>query len=123
MKSALLYTLLRLLLLVTVGGLAYAAGMRGLLLIVVAFVVSGLIAVFVLRGPRSDFSGSITGFFSRLNARIDAAARAEDDDEPLPATADKPAGSAEVDLRPTEPGITSPSTSADPRTTDSPRSS
>jgi Protein of unknown function (DUF4229) len=122
-KSALLYTLLRLLLLVTVGGLAYAAGMRGLLLIVVAFVVSGLIAVFVLRRPRSDFSGSITGFFSRLNARIDAAARAEDDDEPLAATTVEPTGSAEVDLRPTEPGVTSPSTSADPRTTDSPRSS
>ena len=78
MKHFLLYSLLRLLMLISVGGLAYALGMRGLLLIVVAFVVSGLLSLFVLRGPRGQLGDDVGGFFSRINARIDAATAAED---------------------------------------------
>lgn len=82
MKHFLLYSFLRLLLLIVVGGAAYAAGMRGLLLILVAFVGSGIMSFFVLRGPRSQFGDDVGGFFKRINARIDAATTAEDIDPP-----------------------------------------
>lgn len=77
-KSFLWYSAQRLLLLLAVGGLAYAVGMRGLLLIAAAFLGSGVLSLFVLRGSRDAFGRSIGGFFRRLNDRIDAASRAED---------------------------------------------
>lgn len=87
-KSVLTYTGLRLALLVATGGLAYALGMRGLLLLITAFLVSGILSIFVLRPQRAGFSDSVTGLVRRVNDRIDAAARAEDDDEPLEAGLD-----------------------------------
>lgn len=77
-KHFLVYSALRLLLLVAVGGLAYAVGMRGLLLLIVAFLGSGVLSFFVLRGPRTQFGTDVRGVFQRINDRIDAAARAED---------------------------------------------
>jgi hypothetical protein len=109
------YSLLRLLLLVSFGGLAYAVGMRGPLLLIAAFVGSGIVSYFALRRPRAQVGDEVGGFFHRMNARIDAAARAEDDDELVePVEA--------VDAEPVDP-VTPPNTSGDPRTADSPRSS
>ena len=59
--------------LIVVGGAAYAAGMRGFLLILVAFVGSGVMSFFVLRGPRTQLGNDVGGFFKRINDRIDAA--------------------------------------------------
>lgn len=78
MKHFLLYTGMRILLLVATAGLAYALGMRGFLLILVAFLVSGVISFFVLRMPREQLGNSIGGYFKRINAKIDAATAAED---------------------------------------------
>ena len=88
--------------LIVVGGAAYAAGMRGFLLILVAFVGSGVMSFFVLRGPRTQLGNDVGGFFKRINDRIDAATTAEDADPVAPA----PDG---VDLTsaksPSEPGV------------------
>lgn len=75
------YSGLRIALLVAVGGLAYAVGMRGLLLLLVAFLGSGLLSVFVLRGSRDQLGSNVGGVFQRMNDRIDAATRAEDEVE------------------------------------------
>lgn len=84
MTQFLKYSALRLLILVAVGGLAFAVGMRGMLLLVVAFVGSGVVSIFALRGSRAQFGSAVGGFFARINDRIDAATRAEDFD-PIPA--------------------------------------
>lgn len=57
--------------------------LRGVLALVVAILVSGLISLFLLNGPRQRMGEGVAGFFGRLNARIDASASAEDawDDE------------------------------------------
>ena len=83
-KHFLLYSSLRLLMLIVVGGAAYAAGMRGFLLILVAFVGSGVMSFFVLRGPRTQLGNDVGGFFKRINDRIDAATNAEDADPVAP---------------------------------------
>ena len=80
--SLLYYSLLRLLLLLAFGGLAYAVGMRGFLLLLVAFLGSGIMSYFVLSRVRGRAGEQVGGFFGRINSRIDAATRAEDDDEP-----------------------------------------
>lgn len=46
-----------------------------------AILISGAISLVVLDRQRSDAGQVVGGFFSRLNARIDAATRREDDDE------------------------------------------
>ncbi len=78
MKHFLVYTGARLGLLLVVGALAYAVGMRGFLLVVAAFLGSGLVSFFALRGPRGQFGSDVGGFFRRINDRIDEASRKED---------------------------------------------
>ena len=80
--SLLYYSLLRLLLLLAFGGLAYAVGMRGFLLLLVAFLGSGIMSYFVLSRVRGRAGEQVGGFFGRINSRIDAATRAEDDEDP-----------------------------------------
>ncbi|MFN8125423.1 MAG: DUF4229 domain-containing protein [Candidatus Nanopelagicales bacterium] len=80
MKHFLVYSSLRLLVLLAVGGLAFAVGLRGWVLLVVAFVGSGALSIFVLSGPRNRLGGDVGGVFHRINERIDAATRAEDDE-------------------------------------------
>ena len=79
--SLLYYTLLRLLMLLSVGGLAYAFGMRGFLLLLTAFLGSGVLSYFILDRVRNSAGQQLGGFFHRVNDRIDAATRAEDQDE------------------------------------------
>jgi hypothetical protein len=82
------YSLLRVGMLVAVGAVLYLVGVRGVWLILFAFLVSGLVSAVALRAPRE---GAVLGFSSvyrGINARIDASSRAEDLDddldEPLP---------------------------------------
>ena len=77
----LVYTLQRLALLVVVGGLLYLVGVRDLWLILFAFLISGVISAVVLSRSREGAAYGITTAISRVNARIDESARAEDYDD------------------------------------------
>jgi UPF0716 family protein affecting phage T7 exclusion len=75
----LVYTALRLLVLLVAGGLLYLIGVRGILLILLAFLISA-IASYVLFAPQRDRVGQrMGGFFGRMNERIEESKRAEDD--------------------------------------------
>lgn len=107
------YTLLRLLLLVSFAGMSYALGMRGLLLLLVAFLGSGVVSFFVLRSVRTSAGEQVGGFFRGLNARIDAAAAAEDSED----DSDEDTSDGHTSERRAA-RVTLPNTSADPRTAD-----
>ncbi len=53
---------------------------HGLWAAVAAILVSGAISIVVLDRQRGAVGTVVAGFFGRLNARIEASARAEDDD-------------------------------------------
>jgi hypothetical protein len=79
-RAFFVYSALRLVLLLGVGGLLYLTGARGLLLIVLAFVVSGALSLVWLDRPRSQMSEGVGRALGRVNERIDQAASAEDVD-------------------------------------------
>ena len=73
------YTALRLGLLLVAAALCYVLGARGILLILLAFLISAILS-FVLLVPQRDAVGQRTGaYFRRLNDRIEESKRAEDD--------------------------------------------
>ena len=55
--------------------------LRGLWAALVAILASGLISIFLLNRQRTAMSAVVGGFFGGINARIDAASRAEDFDD------------------------------------------
>ena len=75
------YTLARLGLLAVTLGICYLIGLRGLLLIIVGFLGSGLISLLLLNSQRSQLGGRISGYFSGINQKLDANTRKEDSDE------------------------------------------
>ncbi len=77
------YTMLRVAMLVAVGGVLYLVGVRGVWLILFAFLVSGVVSAFVLRTPREGAVLGFTSAYRGINARIDASTRAEDHDDDL----------------------------------------
>jgi len=54
--------------------------LRGLWSLSLAIIVSGAISIFALNRQRDAVSVGVSGFFTRLNDRIDASTRAEDGD-------------------------------------------
>ncbi|MGD0604414.1 MAG: DUF4229 domain-containing protein [Streptosporangiaceae bacterium] len=87
MRTTLAYTSARILLLVVSMILLYLVGARGLLLLALAFVVSGIASFVLLSRQRDKMSGALMGRLgnrrqrgSSLRARLDEGARAEDDD-------------------------------------------
>ena len=91
-----LYTVKRFLLLVVVGAVLYLVGLRGVWLILFAFLVSGFIAMIALRGSREGAAYGITHAVKKVNDRIDESSRAEDyddldDDLAEPAATETPA--------------------------------
>lgn len=68
------YTLLRLLLFGVVAALSWIIGMRGFLLLLVAVFISGLISLFVLRGPRDEVSTGLAERLSTIRGRVDRTA-------------------------------------------------
>ncbi len=78
MKSIFSYTFLRFVILLSFIAVGYLVGLRDLTLIVVTFLASGIVSLFVLNKSRDQFSSSISTFFQRINRRIDAAAQKED---------------------------------------------
>lgn len=93
MPVVLRYTLLRLSLLAAVGLLAYAVGLRGVWWLLVTAVVSILLSMVLLRGPREQMTQAILdrqqrgrsatgrGTGGRLSRGLDADAAAEDADD------------------------------------------
>ncbi len=78
--SIALYTVMRLGLFVAVWLLLQLiTPLRGLWAVVVAILASGVISLFLLGRQRAAMSAVVGGFFGRINDRIDAASRGEDD--------------------------------------------
>jgi hypothetical protein len=72
------YSLLRIAMLVAVGAVLYLLQARGVWLILFAFLISGVLSAFLLKSPRE---GAVLGFrsaYKGINARIDDSTRAED---------------------------------------------
>jgi hypothetical protein len=83
-RAAFRYLTLRTLLLVAVGGVLYLLGLRGIWMVVAAFAISGVIALFALSRQRDDAAGGLESAITGVNRRFNRAAAAEDeyDDEP-----------------------------------------
>jgi Mn2+/Fe2+ NRAMP family transporter len=87
MRAALAYTSARILLFIATVALLYLVGARGLILLALALLVSGLLSFVVLSRARDRMSASLTGRLtgvrSRLSdfgSRLDEGAQAEDED-------------------------------------------
>jgi Mn2+/Fe2+ NRAMP family transporter len=80
MHATFIYTTSRILLFAAVLGLLYVVGARGLLLIGLAVLVSGIISFIVLSRQRDAMSGAITSRITNFRERLDEGTRAEDDD-------------------------------------------
>lgn len=80
-RAFFVYTGLRIVLLLAVGGLLYLTGARGFLLILLAFLVSGALSLVWLDRPRGQMSAGFGRVIGKVNDRIDAAAAAEDDQQ------------------------------------------
>jgi len=78
MKNIFIYTFLRILILASFLGVGYLVGLRGVLLLVMGFLASGIVSLFVLSKTRDQLSTSIFSVFQRVNKRIAAAADKED---------------------------------------------
>jgi hypothetical protein len=78
MKNVFIYTFLRILILASFLGVGYLVGLRGALLLVMGFLASGIVSLFVLSKTRDQLSTSIFLGFQRVNKRIAAAAEKED---------------------------------------------
>lgn len=78
------YTMLRVALLLVTAAVLYLLGLRGLWLALVAVLASGVISVVVLMRQRDAASSSLDTRLQRLNARLDEAAAAEDDEPEAP---------------------------------------
>ena len=80
MRATLAYTAARILLFVVVLGLLYLVGARGLLLVGLGLVISGIISFIVLSRQRDAMSGAISSRISHVRGRHDEGSRSEDED-------------------------------------------
>ena len=80
MRATLAYTSARILLFAAVAGLLYLAGARGLLLIALALVVSGVASYIVLSRMRDAMAGAISRRIESVRSRVDEGSRAEDNE-------------------------------------------
>jgi Protein of unknown function (DUF4229) len=87
MRSLAIYTGLRLLLFAVVLVLLWLVGARGLLLLALAVLISGIASVVLLSSQRDALSSSLVTRWRSINDRIDARTRAEDEPpEDMPRT-------------------------------------
>lgn len=96
-RAFVIYTGLRIVLLLAVGGLLYLTGARGLLLILLSFLVSGALSLVWLDRPRAQMSAGVGRAIGRVNERIDAAAASEDDLQEVDVTDDRDDETAELE--------------------------
>ncbi|MGH3321798.1 MAG: DUF4229 domain-containing protein [Streptosporangiaceae bacterium] len=78
MGAVLRYTAARAALFVAAGAVLYALGARGILLLLLALVVSALVSYPLLSRRRDDMSRAISRRVGRFKERVDAGAAAED---------------------------------------------
>jgi Protein of unknown function (DUF4229) len=79
MRATLAYTSARILLFVAATGLLYLAGARGILLLALGLVASGVVSYMLLSRQRDAMAGALARRFRVLRSRLDAGAKAEDD--------------------------------------------
>ena len=89
------YTIARFSLLVAATGIFYLFGARGILLITLAFLASGLVSYILLDQSREQVGRRIAGYFSNMNKRIDESTRSEDEQIDLSDSAEPIVESAE----------------------------
>lgn len=103
-RAIVIYTVLRIAMFLLVWlTLELLTPISGVWALVVALLVSGALSLVLLDRQRNRVGAVAAGFFGRINDRIDAAARAEDDDSSpvagigagIPATGDDPSVSGE----------------------------
>jgi len=80
MHATFVYTASRILLFAAVLGVLYLVGARGLLLVGLALLISGVVSFIVLSRQRDAMAGAITSRISNFRERLDEGTRAEDDD-------------------------------------------
>lgn len=80
MRATFAYTIARILLFAVVLGLLSLVGARGLPLLGLAVLISGIVSFIVLYRQRDAMSGAITTRLSNFRERLDEGTRAEDDD-------------------------------------------
>jgi len=80
MRATFAYTAARILIFAGLFGLLYLIGARGLLLVGLALVISGVISFVVLSRQRDAMSGAIASRIGNFRERLDEGTRAEDDD-------------------------------------------
>ena len=78
MKNVLIYTFLRILILASFLGAGYLIGLRGIILLLMGFLASGIVSLFVLSKTRDQLSSSIYSASQRVNKKIASAAEKED---------------------------------------------
>ena len=97
--SVVVYTLLRLALFFGVWAiLQFLTPVTGLWAAAAAILMSGAISLVLLDRQRNAAAGVAFGFFGRVNARIDASARAEDELESEPDASSLVAGDTRADV-------------------------
>lgn len=91
-SPVLVYTSSRILLFVAATGVLYLLGARGLLLLLLALVVSGLLSFVLLSRQRDAVSGVVVQRSHRMRDRLDARTRAEDEADDARRAAQEAAG-------------------------------
>jgi Protein of unknown function (DUF4229) len=81
MSPALNYTLARAAILGATLAVLWLVGARGILLVLLAVLISGLISYFALSGMRDAVSARVAERVQRISQRIDERTRAEDSDD------------------------------------------
>jgi hypothetical protein len=101
-RAFVIYTVLRIGLVLALWWLLQlVTPLRGIVALAVAILVSGLLSLVLLNKPRAAMGEGVAGFFSRLNAKIDASTSAEDawDDERRSSSSQQRAEQQSVDAQ------------------------
>lgn len=80
-SPVLIYSTSRILLFVATTGVFWLVGFRGLLLLAIALLVSGLLSFVLLSGQRDAMSAAVVETGGRLKRRLDDRTTAEDADD------------------------------------------
>jgi hypothetical protein len=80
MRATFAYTIARILLFAVVVGVLYLVGARGLPLLGLAVLISGIASFVVLSRQRDAMAGAISSRISNFRQRLDEGTRAEDDE-------------------------------------------
>jgi hypothetical protein len=80
MRATIAYTVARILLFAVMLGLLYLLGARGLLLVGLALIISGIISFVLLSRQRDAMSGAITSRIGNFRQRLEEGTRTEDRD-------------------------------------------